>query len=175
MKNIILIGMKGCGKSTVGRVLSKKLGMRFVELDDEISMLYEKKTGKRLSCRKIFRNIGEEDFRQLETDALNNVKRIQNMALSCGGGTPLSETNQGMLRSMGTVVFLDTDEDILLKRIKTGGIPSFFKKNEDHKTSLHQVLETRFPVYEKIAGVRLALRDESPEEIATHISERIGL
>ncbi len=175
MKNIILIGMKGCGKTTVGRVLARKLSMRFVDLDHELSVIHEKDTGKRCSCRKIFQSIGETEFRILETKALKSVNGLQHIVLSCGGGAPLCEINQQILTSLGTVIFLDTDEDILLDRMLKHGTPAFLEITKDKAQSLHQILEERSPAYEKIARIRLVLRDEAPAEITKHIRERIGL
>lgn len=173
MKNIILIGMKSAGKTTVGRALALLLNMPFLELDECIEDLHATKAGKRMSCREIFIAIGESNFRALETEALHTVSRQDHAVVSCGGGTPLSQENQKLLKSMGTIIFLDVDEAVLLARIIKGGVPAFFPFPNDPKRSLHTLLTTRNPVYQKIATITVMVHNETPELIAKIIKERL--
>ncbi len=175
MKTIILIGMKACGKTTVGQTLAQELGVPFIELDRHIEKLHAEKTGKNLTYREIFRAGGEKHFRALETQALARLaKEKVHCILSCGGGTPLSKTNQALLKRMGIVVFLDTDDDILLRRIGAEGIPAFVSDRNHPEKSLKGLMKKRRPIYAGLADMRLAVRDESGDEISKCIAERIA-
>lgn len=175
MKNIIIIGMKACGKSTVGRHLAQSLHMHFVELDEQVEALHQEKNGERLSCREIFRTHGEAYFRLLETEALKTQMHQKNIVLACGGGTPLVVGNQKILQSLGTVVFLDTDPDMLLLRILKTGIPAFFADQDQPKKSLHLLLAKRNPIYKKLAQMQIAIHLETPTETVSRIMERINI
>jgi shikimate kinase len=175
MKNIILIGMKSCGKTTVGILLAKHLHRRFIELDKVIEEKHNINTGERLSCREIFTKHGEKFFRTLEIESLKTLTDQETIVLSCGGGAPLSNDNRKILQSLGMIVFLDVDENELLTRIIKGGIPPFFPKNQDPKISLQQILAVRISVYMQCAAVHLTIHKESPAEIVIRIIERLDL
>lgn len=168
---IILIGMKGCGKSTVGRLLAKKLGYDFIELDEEIEKKYTGEEREELTCRKIFAKRGADYFRSLETKALTMIKKNEKkyIVLACGGGTPLERENQILLRQLGEVIFLDVDKNTLLPRILKRGTPPFFPYLDDTEKSLDELLEKRRPIYEKIADRVIKFINESPQELVDKI------
>lgn len=171
-QNIILIGMKACGKSTVGKLLAQKLAVDFIELDSEIEKAHLMDKKERLSFREIFKKHGAIYFRQLESEILKNIllkKRTKKFVLSCSGGTPLDENNQKILKKLGRVIFLDADKIILLPRILKHGIPAFFPHPDDPKKSLEELLKKRKPIYEKIADEIISFTSESPEELAEKI------
>ena len=111
-KSIIsLIGMTGVGKTTVGRILADKLNLRFLDLD----VIIAEKTGKTPS--EIFALYGEETFRQIETEELENIfeKYNENLILSCGGGIILKEKNRELLKKNSFVVWLLRPLDEIVK------------------------------------------------------------
>ena len=172
MDNIILIGMKACGKSTVGKLLAKKLGIKFIELDKEIEKVHLMNKKEKLNFREIFKKHGAVYFRQLESEVLKKIsqeKKEKKFVLSCGGETPLDENNQKILKKLGKVIFLDADKMILLPRILKHGIPAFFPYPCDPKKSRDELLEKRKPVYEKIADKTISFDDETPEELVNKI------
>lgn len=169
---IVLIGMKSSGKTTAGRALARKLGVRFADMDSEIERLHAERKGEQLSFRDIFRAHGQAYFRQLETAALEALAarlRDESFVLATGGGLPLAEENRATLRRLGAVVFLDVSQEVLLPRIVAGGIPAFFPYPEDPAKSLAELLERRRPVYRDIAGITVGCGRESPEEVAEAI------
>ena len=90
--SIILIGMKSSGKTTIGRILARKLGLRFTDVDAEVERLHFEQTGERLRFREIFKKHGKDHFRHLETAALRALSAAQNerpIVLATGGGTSL--------------------------------------------------------------------------------------
>lgn len=101
MKNIALIGMPGCGKSSVGRKLAKYLGRQFVDCDKEI----EKITGK--SIPAIFADGGEAEFRRIENKVLSEMSKSSGAVIATGGGVVVRDENYELLKQNSTVVFID--------------------------------------------------------------------
>lgn len=100
MKNIILCGMMGCGKTTCANLLGKKLGRQVVDTDD----LVVEKAG--MSISDLFAAQGETAMRDLETQVARELSNQQDLIIATGGGLPLREENRNLLRNTGTVVFL---------------------------------------------------------------------
>lgn len=176
MKKIILIGMKSSGKTTAGRLLAKALGVRFIDMDAEIERRHAEETCERLPFRDIFKKHGGDYFRAIETAALRAlVASLENESyvLSTGGGLPLAEENRALLRGMGTIVFLDVREDVLLERIVARGIPAFFPYPDDPERSLSEILGARRPVYSALAAVRVECGAEPPEINAGKIMQQL--
>ncbi len=114
MKNklVYLTGFMGSGKSTVGPILANTLGWDFYDLDQ----LIEKKTGQKI--RTIFEEKGEKFFRNLETETLKEVSIGNEAIISLGGGTIVSDTNLEILKSHGTIIFLESSFDSIYKRLR---------------------------------------------------------
>lgn len=118
--NIILTGFMGAGKTEVARVLSKKTGLNFIDMDEEI----EKK--ENMSISKIFNSKGESYFRELEHDFLNELEKHikkglyedRHIVLSTGGGVPVQPGNIKILKKIGFVVYLAAVDKTIYERIK---------------------------------------------------------
>ena len=152
--SIILIGMKGCGKTTIGTLLAEKLQVPFIDADTEIEKTHSRETGEALSFRQIFKNYGAEYFRALETRTLQHIANEagnKDFVFACGGQTPLREENQQILAALGKIVYLQVETDVLLQRILAQGIPAFFPYQDDPEQSLNELLEERLPTYKKLA------------------------
>lgn len=115
---IVLIGYMGCGKSSVGKKLSQKLNVKFVDLDSVIEKKYSK------SISQIFNDLGEIKFRSIENSQLSSVlNNYENCVLSLGGGTPCYHDNMSLILShTKNVFFIDINSEILSERL--------FKKKE---------------------------------------------
>lgn len=176
LRKIILIGMKSSGKTTTARLLSQKLGILFRDMDAEIEKLHEARQHESLRFRDIFKKYGKEYFRTLETGALEALAATlheQSFVLATGGGLPLTEENRGILKQMGTVVYLDVRQDVLYTRIVAGGVPAFFPYPDDPRRSLAEVLDVRRPIYAKLADITVECRTESPRWIADRIIQAL--
>lgn len=174
--NLILIGMKSSGKTTIGRLLARKLGLRFTDMDAEVERLHFKHQGERLRFREIFQHYGKDYFRTLETAALQALADARSEApfvLATGGGLPLAEENRTLLRGMGAIVFLDVAQDVLLARITARGIPAFFPYPNDPARSLAELLAARRPIYQALAQITVACRSESQQTIADTIVQQL--
>lgn len=100
-KNLVLIGMPGCGKTTIGKLLAEELGKEFLDTDEEIV----KKTGT--SIPEIFEAQGEKGFRRIESEVIAEISALQGMVIATGGGAVLNKRNIDLLKENGTVVFID--------------------------------------------------------------------
>ena len=137
LANISLIGMPGCGKSTVGAALAKRLNKKFVDLDAEI----ERCTGRTIP--DIFAQEGEEAFRRYEAETLADVAKGNSQVIACGGGVIKNPANTRALRQNGPVLWVRRP----LERLATGGRPlskggAALKQMEAERTPLYQAAAT---------------------------------
>jgi len=108
--NILLIGFMGCGKTSLGKKLAKKMDLKFIDLDKIIEQ------NEQLSVDEIFNNKGEDYFRQLETNWLSSFEG-ENYVVSLGGGTSCFNENMGIINSLGTSVYLQMNSGLLTDRL----------------------------------------------------------
>jgi shikimate kinase len=143
-KNIFLIGLMGAGKSTVGKVLAKKLGRRFLDADHVI----EERCGVKIPV--IFEMEGEEGFRKREAQTIRDVTAEENIILATGGGAILLPENRKALSERGTVIYLHANPIELWHRTKgSEGRPLL--KSGDPKKILENLYAIRDPLYREIA------------------------
>ena len=146
MIRIILIGYMGAGKTTVGKALSKELGIIFYDLDWYIESRMRK------SVSQIFAERGEEGFRKIEYNMLHEVAEFENVIISCGGGTPCFFDNMDYLNQQGQVVYLKADPEVLYKHLLMAKVERPLLKNktpEELITFIREQLEKREPFYSK--------------------------
>lgn len=151
-KNIYLVGMPACGKSTWGRRLAMAWRWHFIDLDDYIAQ----QAGK--SIPEIFEEQGEKHFRQLEREALRVIatSEIQTV-ISTGGGTPCFFDNMDLILAQGVSVFLDTPLEVLLRRLesKANKRPLFAQQDRrELEQGVREKLSHRLPFYQK-ANLRI--------------------
>ena len=107
-KNIVLIGMPGCGKTTIGKAVAKEMNKDFIDTDDEIVI----KTG--MSVPDIFEKFGEKKFREIEAEVIKEVSARQSAVIATGGGAVLNPENVSLLKENGLIVFIDRPIDDLV-------------------------------------------------------------
>ena len=152
MQNIVLIGMPGCGKSTIGQLLAQSSGRKFVDSDAEIVTM----AGK--SIPEIFADDGEEVFRQWETMALEGLGKESSLVIATGGGCVTRERNYAPLHQNGRLVWLKRDLDLL----PTDGRPL------SQQNRLQQMYADREPLYQKFADM-IVDNCNTPEETVASI------
>lgn len=107
-RNIVLAGMPSCGKSTIGKRLAKELNMQFIDTDEQIVKL----AGKPIS--QIFEDLGEDGFRDIESQVIAGISAKQNCIIATGGGAVLREQNVTLLKGNGTIYFIDRPLELLI-------------------------------------------------------------
>lgn len=163
--NVILTGMMGSGKTSVGKALSKILECDFYDLDEII----EEKHG---SISKIFKEKGENYFRQIEQEEIENFLGKNNFVLSLGGGAVLREKNLEILKKIGRIFYLSAQSGTIYERIK-GQNNRPLLNVENPREEIEKILSQRLQKYKK-AGEEVKTDKKEIDEIAREIYERIN-
>ena len=164
--NYYLIGMMGSGKSTVGKLLAKKLETAFLDLDHYIEVKNNK------SINDIFKEKGENYFRQLETNALSEIKGSK-IVVACGGGIILNHENRKKISSNGKVVFLKASISSLIKRLLSNkDRPLLNDKNIGNE--LIKIWNERKNYYNETAEITINTDGYTPENISSLIIENLN-
>lgn len=166
-KTVVLIGLMGAGKSSVGRILAGKLGLPFVDSDDEV----EKAAG--CSIEDIFSIYGEAAFRDVEERVIQRLLEGPAKVVSSGGGAYMNERTRARIAEAALSVWLRADLNVLEKRTRrrTAGRPLL--KDVDPRDKLQQLIKERYPVYEQ-ADIIIDSVDETPERTADKIIEQLA-
>lgn len=151
MKNIVLIGMPGCGKSTVGRALAQKLGREFVDADEALVKRYG-------PIPEIFKTKGEDAFRKMETEVLSDLGRQKSLVIATGGGCVTREENYPLLHQNGQIIWIERE----IAALPTEGRPI------SQSTALSALYALRKPLYERFADKRVQ-NDSSVEKVVEEI------
>lgn len=158
MGGLILVGMMGSGKTSVGRIVASRLGVPFRDTDKLIQDILGR------PVHQLFRYYGEEAFRQHETRLLQDLEAYD-CVISTGGGTVIREENWVELKRLGTTVFLDVELGVLQRRLKTAKKIRPLLEVPGWEDRVEQILAERRPMYER-ADVVLRLNDEGHEHVA---------
>lgn len=166
-RNVILTGFMGAGKTTVGRAYANQFQIPFADTDAMI----EKEAG--ITISQIFKTVGEEDFRRMETSVLQKLlKDKQEKIISAGGGLPLRKENQSLLKQLGIVALLSIKPETALKRL-LGDDSRPLLCGPDAKERIENLLYRREPIYRKTADIILEADDREALKIAVELAERI--
>ena len=165
MRNLVLIGMPACGKTSVGVLLAKALGMGFIDTDREL----EHADGRKLSA--IARAEGPERFRALEEKTLLGLSP-EGKVIATGGSAVYSAAGMARLRSLGTVIYLRLRYDSVAERL--GNLQARGVSMAPGQT-LRDLYDERCPLYEKYAHLTVDADGLLPREIIAEIRERLGV
>ena len=158
MTTIVLIGPPGAGKSTVGKALSKRLNLNFIDTDQ----LVEERSGK--SITEIFLDSGEAEFRSLERKVVLESLNKANSVVSLGGGSVLDAEVQSQLSGMGNVVFLDVSISNAAPRVGFNRERPLLLGNP--RQQWLALMEKRRPIYESLAKIVVNTDNKKANEIA---------
>lgn len=170
MRHIIFIGFKNIGKTTIGRLLAKKLGIVFYDIDKEVEINYFKETGERLNFRQIAQKEGMEFFHNSESGVLKSILKKDKIGIiATGGGVILAKENRKLIKKQ-TVIYITAPQNVVYKRIITNGIPAFFPKGKNPKDSFLKLWKEREPIYRELANVIID-NNARPEKVVEKIIE----
>ena len=145
-RHIFLIGMPGCGKSSLGKKSASYLGLNYVDMDQRIERVFGMPTSQ------IFQRFGEQDFRNAETNMLIHLTREPGALVSTGGGTVLQEKNRAIMKNHGIIVLIDRPLEQIMGDIKLNRRPLLAEKGLPEVERLYY---ERMPIYREIADVIL--------------------
>ncbi|MBU0456135.1 MAG: shikimate kinase [Pseudomonadota bacterium] len=169
--NIVLIGFKSAGKSTVGKPLAEALHWSFVDVDDEIAKIYQKQHNEVLTPREIYVKVGDSTYRVLEREAVLLVSAMENTVIATGGGTVCDSKNTKCLKQKGIFVFLDASRETIRERIIKDPTLSFLNVENDPQ-AFEQAFAQRRAIYQELADVVI---DASHENTQTLVEEIMGV
>ena len=164
--NIILVGLMGCGKTSVGKVLARLLDKTFVDSDHEIERL----TGVRIPV--IFEIEGEAGFRTREHKMIAQLVKQNNLLLATGGGAILSQENRDLLKANGTVIYLRAPVKSLLKRTQRDRNRPLLRV-PDPAAKLTELYELRDPLYREVAHLTFDTSNQSVRTLAGQIEAKL--
>ncbi len=172
-RNIFLIGYRATGKTTVGRILAKKLGYGFIDLD----ALIQGQAGD--TIEGIVKRDGWERFRLLEAQALRGLLRAcQDMVISCGGGAVLHQDIMATIKKDALIIWLKARPRDIIERIKIDERSSeqrpALSPGRDLKEEITTILEARTPLYQRFSHFAVDTTNRDPAEVATRIARVVG-
>jgi shikimate kinase len=165
-KSIVLIGMMGAGKSSVGRCLCQRAGLELFDLDEAVANRFG------LTIPDIFEKFGQEKFREAETEVLRAFAPEKPTIVVTGGGTVLRNENVDLLKTLGFVVWLEADEGTLFERATRRGNRPLLR-TENPRARMETLLHERTPLYERAADLRVDTSTMNHDEVADCILKRI--
>ena len=164
--HIILVGLAGAGKSTVGNLLADALQRSFLDFDTEIT----RRCG--MSIPEIFGQRGEPAFRELETELTREVAQTGGMVLSPGGGWILSDENRALLCPPGRLIYLKVSPEVALHRMGAAAVGRPLLNNPDPRGELEKLLEARRPLYE-LAELTLSVDRLDAQHVTQRVLEKL--
>lgn len=166
-QNIVLIGLMGAGKTTVGRRLAQRLGLPLIDTDQEIA----RRSGADIST--IFDLEGEEGFRRREEAAVAQAMSEGGRIVTTGGGAPTRESNRRIL-SQGYVIYLDAQPWQIWQRLRTDRTRPLLSQSANPKATLERLHAERDPIYRQMAHYVLTTGRGSQAQMVQHLVEHLS-
>ncbi|WP_370232559.1 shikimate kinase AroK [Marinobacter nauticus] len=166
-KRVVLVGPMGAGKSTIGRLLARELGYRFLDSD----RIIEERCGANIPW--IFDVEGEDGFRQRETSMLDELSNEVGTVLATGGGAVMRAENHGLLKKNSVVVYLKTSIDQQVERTRKDRNRPLLQ-NDDPEGVLRRLFAIRDPLYTELADIVMFTDRKSPRLVVRQLVNRIN-
>ncbi len=158
---VVLVGLMGAGKSTIGKKMASMLELPFFDLDTEIENV------SRMSVTELFASYGEPEFRDLERRVMQRLLEGGSMILATGGGAFMNEQTRENITEAGISVWLNAELDVLMERVLRRHDRPLLK-NDDPRAVMQKLMTERYPVY-ATADLSIMSRDEKREVIAQEV------
>lgn len=160
-RNLVLVGLMGAGKSSIGRLLAQQLGIPFVDTDVEIERV------SRMTITELFAAYGEQEFRALETRVIKRLLRGGPRVISTGGGAFINDSTRMHVKRGSLSVWLKADLDVLWDRVNKRDTRPLLK-TENPKRTLENLMTARYPIYAE-ADLTVISRDVRKEVMADEV------
>ncbi len=165
-RSLVLVGLMGAGKSTIGKRVAQMLGVAFVDADTEIE------TASRMTIPELFERYGEAEFRDLERRVIRRILRTGPKVLATGGGAFMNEQTRKAISRAGISVWLKAELDVLMDRVgRKSNRPLL--KTADPRATMQGLMDTRYPVY-ALADITIMSRDEKKEVMAGEVIDALA-
>lgn len=158
---LVLVGMMGAGKTTVGRRIATRLNRRFIDSDEEIEKAAQ------MTIPEIFAQRGEPEFRAGETRVISRLLKEDGIVLATGGGAFVNLETRAQIKSGAVSVWLKADLDILFERVSRRSNRPLLKTS-DPKATLQKLIEDRYPIYAE-ADLTVLSRDVPQDSVAADV------
>ncbi len=162
---LVLVGMMGAGKTTVGRRLASRLNRRFIDSDEEV----EKAAG--MSIEDIFKLHGEADFRAGEVKVIARLLKEEGIVLGTGGGAFINDETRALVKSRAVSVWIKADFELLFARVSRRTNRPLLKTARPRET-LRQLIAERYPIYAE-ADVTVVSRDIPQDQVASDVMDAL--
>ena len=166
-KNIVIGGMRGAGKTTIGKLLAKELNYNFIDTDAEV----EKQ--QKNSIPEIIKQKGWNYFRQLEKELVKYLKNIKHTVISTGGGVLINRLNANKLKQLGPIIIIDCKPETCLNRIELSFKRPTLSKNKKYTEEIYELHKKRSPIYKKVATIIIDNDQKSPKEAVKEIIQSL--
>jgi shikimate kinase len=168
VRNLVLVGFMGSGKSSVGREIARRWRFRFIDTDTAIRRKYAK------SIPEIFASFGEPHFRNEENLALQDLQGTNQAVIATGGGIVLQPRNHPLLRSLGVVLWLTASEEVIWERVSRNQNRPLLR-SQDPKATIRTLMSTRYPLYDSLADITVETSGLTHQEVADRALAAIRL
>ena len=172
---LFIIGYMASGKTTFGKALARRTGMQHIDLDFFIEQRFHS------TVREIFATRGEAEFRRIESAMLREVGEMDDIIVSCGGGTPCFGDNLDYMNSRGLTVCLQADDDVIADRVMQAGNKRPLmagKSREEIISTIHEHMQARRPYYDRaqliISGDRLENKAQIAETVEDFVKNHLN-
>ena len=165
-RSVVVIGLMGAGKSTIGKRLAQMLGLAFIDADAEIESV------SRMSIPELFEAYGEPEFRDLERRVIKRILRTGPRVLATGGGAFMNESTRRTIAKAGVSVWLKADLDVLMERVARKGNRPLLK-TANPRATMQELIDRRYPVYAQ-ADVTVQSREEKKDVMALEVIEALA-
>ncbi|AJD43047.1 shikimate kinase [Rhizobium sp. SEMIA 4085] len=164
-RNLILVGLMGAGKSSVGRIVAHQLGIPFIDSDGEIERV------SRMTISELFAAYGEDEFRALETRVMKRLLKNGPRVVSTGGGAFINDRTRKHIKKSGLSVWLKADLDVLWERVSKRDTRPLLK-TENPRQTLENLMNARYPIYAE-ADITVLSRDVRKEVMADEVLKAV--
>nr|WP_092067637.1 shikimate kinase [Dendrosporobacter quercicolus]NSL46695.1 AAA family ATPase [Dendrosporobacter quercicolus DSM 1736]SDL60648.1 shikimate kinase [Dendrosporobacter quercicolus] len=161
MKNIVLIGFMGTGKTSTGRLLAHRLGRTFIDTDQKIEF------DNNITVAEMFSIHGEQHFRQKESETIARISRYTDVVIATGGGVVLRPENLIRLKTNGVIIALTASLEVILERTSRRNCRPLLNR-PDKEAVVSKLLKERADLYNK-ADLSIDTSDSTPQQVCDHI------